>query len=249
MRHLARLHPHIESDDAEQHHEHQHGEQQVDRDARQQDDRALPKRQAAILLPIFAFEQRLGVLDRARLALSVALRRGLAGLRRRADLLLGGDDLCGAIRVVLVLLCGTGAASPVHQLIERLERILVGNAAIARDILHVRRAPTVQRRQRRLQMRAHLARLHAAHARITAQQNGRDAELRAPFLEADARARHAQHELGDAHAEGTRRQIVAAFVDDHQDAQHDGAIQNHEDDVQKRAPCLSCGHATKRGFA
>ena len=215
MRDLTRLHPHIEADDAEQHHEHQHGEQQVDRDARQQDDRALPKRQAAVLLSIFALEQRMGILYRARLALGVALRRGLAGFKRRTDLLLGGDDLCGAIRVVLVLLRGTGAASPVHQLIERLERLVVGDAAIARDILHVRRAPTVQRRQHRLQMRAHLARLHTAYACITAQQNGRDAELRAPFLEADVRAGHAQHELGDANAEGARRQIMAAFVDDH----------------------------------
>ena len=191
----------------------------------------------------------MGILDRARLPLGIALRRGFARFKRLANLLLGWDDLCGAIRVVLVLLRGTGAASPVHQLIERLERILIGNAAIAGYILHVRRTPTVQRRQHRLQMRAHLARLHAAHACITAQQNGRDAELRTPFLEADVGARHAQHELGDAHAEGARRQIVAAFVDDHQNTQHDGAVQDHEDDVQQRAPCLSCGHTTKRDFA
>lgn len=155
----------------------------------QQDDRALPKRQAAVLLSIFALEQRVGILDRARLPLGIALRRGLACFKRHANLLLGWDDLCGAIRVVLVLLRGTGAASPVHQLIERLKRILIGNAAIAGYILHVRRAPTVQRRQHRFQMRAHLARLHAAHACITAQQNGRDAKLRTPFLEADVGAR------------------------------------------------------------
>ena len=88
MGYLARLHPHIEADDTEQHHEHQHGEQQVDRDARQQDNRALPERQAAVLLSIFALEQRMGILDRSRLTLSVALRRRFACFKRRTDLLL-----------------------------------------------------------------------------------------------------------------------------------------------------------------
>ena len=247
MRDLARLQLHVEADDAEQHHEHHDGEQQVHCDARQQNDRALPKRQAAVLLPMFAFEQRVRIVDRARLALFVARRLRQARFAGGLDLLFGGDNLHGAVRVVLVFLRGARAAAPFHQLVKRFKRLVVGDAAICSNVFHVRRAAEIQRRKHRLKMRAHLARLHAAHARIAAKQDRRDAELRAPFLEADVRAGHTQHEFGDAHAERTRGQIVAAFVNDHQNAQHDGAIQNHQDNVHRQSSfCLKGSDARRK---
>ena len=191
------------------------------------------------MLPVFAFEQCVRIVNRARLPLFVARRLRQARFAGSLDLLFGGDNLHGAVRVVLVFLRGARAAAPFHQLIKRFKRLVVGDAAICSNVFHVRRAAAIQRRKHRLKMRAHLAWLHAAHARIAAKQDGRDAELRTPFLEADVRAGHTQHEFGDAHAERTRGQVVTAFVNDHQNAQHDGAIQNHQDNVHRQSSfCL-----------
>ena len=201
VRDLARLQLHVEADDAEQDDERDDGEQQVHRDARQKDDAAFPERQAAILLLELAFVQGMGILDRARLTFLIALRHRKTGRLGCLDLALAGDNLHGAVGVVLVLLLGAGDAAPLDQLVEGGHRLVIGYAAIGGDVFHVRRAATVHRRQHRLKMRAHLARLHAAYARIAAKQDGRHAELGAPLLESDIGAGHAQHEFGDAHAE------------------------------------------------
>ena len=211
-------------------------EQQIHENARKQNDAALPKRLRTIGLRTFGQVELVRVVERTGRPLGQVDSFALILESARAEY------------VVLVGFLRTNKAAPFLKHIERLNRLVEGDAHLLGDIVGVHRAVGIGECERVFEMRVFGARLHAAHFRVAAKGNRRDAELRAPFLEADVGARHAQHELGDAHAEGARRQIVAAFVDDNQDAQHDGAVQDHEDDVQQRAPCLSCGHTTKRDF-
>ena len=80
-------------------------------------------------------------------------------------------------------------------------------------------------------MRVFGARLHAAHLRVAAKGNRRDAELRAAPGEANVRTRQAQHELGHTHAESARREEVAAFVNEDEHRKHYDDVENHQDDV------------------
>ena len=81
-------------------------------------------------------------------------------------------------------------------------------------------------------MRAHLAWLHTADAGITAKRDSRHAKTRVATGEPNGRAGKTQHELGNSHAERTRRKIVPAFVNEHEKAQANGCVYDHKDDVQ-----------------
>ena len=107
------------------------------------------------------------------------------------------------------------------MLLERLVGVVNRDAAVVRDVFHQRRATRVHTGHDRLQMRAHLAGLHAAHTRVTPQRNGRDAELGLATLNPDVRTGQADHELGDAHAESTCRWEMTAFMDEDEEPEHD----------------------------
>ncbi len=79
--------------------------------------------------------------------------------------------------------------------------------------------------------------LHAADARVAAEQNGRDAKLRAvrAGLPRDVvAARHAQIELRHAHAAGASREEVAPLVQEHEKRQYDHAPEHRGHDAHQR---------------
>ena len=232
MRDLARLRVrHIDAHDGVHHHEDQNGEQQVHGDSRKEDYGALPEGKASVLLVVFAFEEGVGVVDQARLSQLIGERNRLPRRLGALDLPLGGTGGHRAVGVKLVLFRRTLDASPLHQLIEGSKGVVVGDAAILRDVFHVCRPAPVYRREHAFQMGTHLARLHPAHLRIAAKGNAGHTELRAPFGEADARPGKADHELGHAHAKRAGCQIMPALVDEHEEAEQDRDVQNHKDNI------------------
>ncbi len=82
--------------------------------------------------------------------------------------------------------------------------------------------------QHLFQMRLHLPRLHAAHPGVTAQRNAGGAVFGFTVLETDVRAGKADHELGDAHAEQARCQVMAPLVNEHEEAQDKYAADDGE---------------------
>ena len=124
------------------------------------------------------------------------------------------------VRVVLVLLRGADSTLP-HSASssERIERLVVGDAAVGGDVLHVRRAAAVQRREHR-PPGAGSSRPPPCRTPSRTRPAARPSRRSAcpPRVKPTARPRQAQHELRHPHPEGARRQIVPALVDEHQEA-------------------------------
>ena len=178
------------------------GEQQVHRDAGDQDDRALPKRQAAVLLAVLALEQLLGVRHGARLPQRVGGGRGDPLLLGAADLAARRAHFGRAVGVEPVLLRRADRASPLDELLERLVGVLGADAAIQGDVLHRSRcrgggAPPAPR--------AGAASSRPAPCRTRARSRRAGSAVMPNLVpsrrEADTGAGQAQHELRHAHAE------------------------------------------------
>ena len=152
------------------------------------DDRALPKRKRSVLLRI---RSRRALGGRRRDALRRARKTQAASRPRPAPLQLPlrrGEGAC-AIGVELVFFSSDRSSSPLRQLLERIVGGVIGDAAVGGDILHGRRSAAVKRGEHLLQMGAHLARFHAAHACVAAEEDDGDAVARSTAREADARPR------------------------------------------------------------
>ena len=224
---------HLKADDREHDNEHEHGEQQVHENARQKDDRALPEGQRAVLLAVLGLVKSMGVGHFSGLAQLVGNGRRQPRRGRLLQSALGGRDARSAVGVVLIGLGGTDDAAPFHQLFQGVVCFIVADAAVAGHVLHVSGAAAVKRREHLLQVRLQRAGLHATHLRIAAEGHGRDAIAGLALREANGRAGQAQHELGNAHAEGPSGQVVAALVDEHEEADADNGADDHDEDVHR----------------
>ena len=84
-----------------------------------------------------------------------------------------------------------------------------------------------------------LAALQAGDAVVAAQGDGRDAVARAIVLKAYVGARHADHELGHAHAKALGGDEVAQLVDHHQEDEDDKTPKHCEQGInQGKLPSL-----------
>ena len=210
-----------------------------DEHAGQQDDRALPKRQRAIRLRSFGQIQLVRVGELARRAFGQVDAALLVLVR------------AGAKDIMLVFFLRTRQTAPVFQHVKHVARLLDGDSHLFGQVVGIHGAMLVGESERAFDMRIFGARLHAAHFGITAQRHRRHAEARTAPSEPDAGAGKADHELGHAHAERTRRQVMAALVHEHEHRKHDGQVQNHHHDIHGRNPSrnISCSAAATQTAA
>ena len=136
-----------------------------------------------------------------------------------------------AVDVVLVSLLWTCNRAPLDKFFERFVGLVIGDLAICSDIFHDSCTTLVHALHRRSQMGAHLARLHATNACITAKWYGRNAKFRFATLYSNARSWKSEHELSDPHAERARSNEMPSLVYEHEKAKHNGGCEYHDENI------------------
>ena len=177
--HFARLVHHIDAEHRIDEHKRHNREQQIHENAREQNDAALPKRLRTIGLRAFGQVELVRIVERTG--------RPLGQVDSFALILEGAR----AEHVVLVGFLRTNKAAPFLKHVERLNRLVKRDAHLLGDIVGVHRAVGIGECERVFKMRVFGTRLHAAHLRVAAKGNRRDAELRTTPGEANVRARQA----------------------------------------------------------